>query len=113
MAVTHPQRIGGWSAMHNHWSVAKASRHNLLETNSRVTAPTVLSLDIGGQLVRLTEKTAAAAVLGSLALVVRHAAQASAKLSRCTSCALACSLGPWPSGTAASTSLSSRTTRGS
>ena len=30
------------------------------------------SLDIGGQLVRLAEKAAAAAVLGSLALVVRH-----------------------------------------
>src|SRR6187551_1435325 len=30
------------------------------------------SLDIGGQLVRLAEKTAAAAVLWSLALVVRH-----------------------------------------
>lgn len=46
--------------------------------NPNSATPLPLSLDIGRQLVRLAEKAAAAAVLGSVALVVRHGVQASA-----------------------------------
>lgn len=55
----------------------RASARNLLVPNPRSAISAALSLNVGGQLVRLAEEAAASTVLGSFALVVRHGVQAS------------------------------------